>query len=278
LEAYAEVAHYGKQAIDGAAAWRLTDDAGRVVGSGSFPRVTVAQGGVTGLGDIRVPLAGFKKAAHLKLTVELRGTEVREIAQARNDWNLWVYPETVNTLAPAGVLVTTTWQAATSALAQGKRVLLHSPQGGAMLPARFLPIFWSKAWGGPSFTGQPSNMGVLCDPAHPALADFPTAMHSDFQWWELAEASHAFILNDTPQGFRPIVQVIDDFHRNYKLGTVIEAAVGTGKLLATSYDLSRDLEQRPVARQLLYSLMNYAAKFEPKAMLTAEEIGKIAGR
>jgi hypothetical protein len=271
FEAHAEVAHYGKRALDGVAEWRLADDSGRVDHAGEFPSVKVAQGAVTALGEIRVPLAEFHKAAHLKLTIALRGAEVR------NDWNLWVYPDAVPTETPAGVTVATTWEAARDALAQGKRVLLHSPQGTALQPSRFLPIFWSKAWGGQSFTGQPSNMGILCDPAHSALAGFPTAMHSDFQWWELSEGSRVFVLNDTPQELRPIVQVIDDFHRGYKLGTVIEAAVGPGKLLATSYDLSSNLEQRPVARQLLHSLLNYAASFAPKVKLAPADIEKLIG-
>jgi hypothetical protein len=142
---------------------------------------------------------------------------------------------------------------------------------------RFLPIFWSKAWGSGSFTTQPAAMGILCDPAHPALARFPTAMYSQWQWWELTESSHAVILNDTPAAFRPIVQLIDDFHRNHKLGAVFEASVGKGSLLATSFDLSTSLDTRPVARQLLYSLQEYARsdKFHPAQALSLDDLDKL---
>lgn len=271
FEARAEVAHYGKLPIDGAAArWRMTDDAGRTVRHGEFPRTDIPVGSVTALGEIRAPLAGI--AGHLTLTVEIPGTE------ARNDWSLWVYADSVSTDPPAGVTVATTWDAAREALAQGRRVLLHSVAGPAMEANRFLPIFWSKAWGGPSFTAQPSHMGILCDPRNPALAQFPTQSYEDFQWWDLTENSRVFVLNGTPTGFRPIVQVIDDFHRNYKLGAVFEAAVGPGKLLATSFDLTNKLDERPVAKQMLHSLLVYAGRFEPAARLTPENLESIIGR
>lgn len=269
FEALAEVANYGPSDLDGAGIWRLADDSGRIVGQGEFRHAALQQGVVTALGDIRVPLGAIRGAAHLRLTVG--------VPQASNSWSLWVYPDAVSTDPPPGVVVTTTWEAARDALAQGTRVLLHTPQSTALEPTRFLPIFWSKAWGGPSFTQQPAHMGILCDPKHPALADFPTAMHSDFQWWELAEGGRVFVLNDTPQGLRPIVQVIDDFHRGYKLGSVFEASVGPGKLLAVSYDLSTNLDQRPVARQLLHSLLHYAASFAPKVSVTPDQLAKIIG-
>ena len=269
FEARAEVANYSPSDLDGAGMWRLADDSGRVVEHGDFPGAPMKEGAVTALGSIRVPLGEIRGATHLKLTVG--------VPNASNSWNVWVYPDAVSTDPPPGVTVATTWEAARAALAQGRRVLLHTPQGSALEPTRFLPIFWSKAWGGPSFTQQPAHMGILCDPKHPALADFPTAMHSDFQWWELAEGGRVFVLNDTPQALRPIVQVIDDFHRGYKLGSVFEAAVGPGKLLAVSYDLSSSLDQRPVARQLLHSLLHYAAEFAPEVSLTPDAVAKIIG-
>jgi hypothetical protein len=279
--AQAEIAHYGREAIpNAAAAWSLTDDGGRVLHAGDFPRATVALGSVTPLGEIRLPLAEFKTATHLKLAIALRGP-LRGDAAA-NDWDLWVYPAAVNTQPPAEVLVTTALDApARARLAQGGRVLLHTPlhtpKSAGLLPIRFLPIFWSKAWGSGSFTTQPAAMGVLCDPAHPALAQFPTAMYSQWQWWDITESSHAFILNDTPTAFRPIVQLIDDFHRNHKLGAVFEASVGPGSLLATSFDLTTNLDTRPVARQLLYSLQEYARgdRFHPSQALSLDQLDKL---
>ena len=48
-----------------------------------------------------------------------------------------------------------------------------------------------------------------------------------------------------------MVQVIDNFARNHKLGNVFEARVGDGRLLVCTIDLFEHLEQRPAARQFL---------------------------
>jgi hypothetical protein len=82
---------------------------------------------------------------------------------------------------------------------------------------------------------------------------------------------------ETPPGFRPIVQVIDDFHRAHKLGAVFEARVGSGKLLAVSLDLRTNLGERPAARQLLYSLLRYAAsdRFDPQQTLSLAVVEKL---
>jgi hypothetical protein len=174
--------------------------------------------------------------------------------------------------APAGLLVTRSFDgAARERLAEGGRVLLlASPQE---VPVHFLPVFWSLTW----FKQQPGVLGVLCDPKHPALAEFPTDRQTGFQWWDVLEGSAAFLLDDTPAGFRPLVQVIDDFHRNHKLGAVIEARVGKGRLLAASLDLSSNLDERPAARQLRYSLERYAAgdRFQPSQEMTPAAVERL---
>jgi len=268
--ARAEVAHYGHEPLANAAStWSVIDDAGAVVRSGKFPAVTLPLGTVTALGEIHLPLDSVTQAAHWKISIQIAGTEFR------NDWDLWVYPPPSPVPAPAGVLVKTALDAgARAALDQGRKVVLLVPpqqKGETLLPMRFLPIFWSNGW----FNNQPGTMGILCDPQHPALAEFPTFAHESWQYWELTEGSHAFILDQAPFGFRPIIQVIDDFHRNHRLGAVIEAAVGKGKLLAVSFDLTTALDQRPVARQLLRSLLDYAAsdRFAPKQTLSLSGIG-----
>ena len=69
-----------------------------------------------------------------------------------------------------------------------------------------------------------------------------------------------------PASLRPVVQVVDDWLTNRKLGLLLEVKVGNGKLLLCSIGLKTDLEHRPVARQLLVSLKRYVAsnEFAPK--------------
>lgn len=40
--------------------------------------------------------------------------------------------------------------------------------------------------------------------------------------------SRPIILDEMPQDFRPIVQPIDNFERNHKLGLIFETKVGKG--------------------------------------------------
>jgi hypothetical protein len=252
--AKAEVAHYGERDTTNAGVtWSLGDSSGR------FPSVTIRQGEVTPFGEIRVPLAGVKAPARLRLTVAIDGTS------ARNQWDIWVYPPVADTAASGDITVAHSYDAATrQALASGKKVLLLWPVNRASagtLPNTFLPVFWSLSW----FQQQAGTLGILCDPRHPALAAFPTEAHSNYQWWDVTQPSRAFILDATPAEFRPIVQVIDDFHRNHKLGGVFEAAVGAGKLLVSGFDLETDLEHRLAAQQLRASLLEYmrGAGFAP---------------
>ena len=88
-------------------------------------------------------------------------------------------------------------------------------------------------------------MSILCDPKHPLFAQFPTEFYSNWQWYDLIQNSRSLILDDTPADFRPLVQVIDNFARNHKLGSVFEARVGKGKLLVCAIDLTSELADVP---------------------------------
>ena len=88
-----------------------------------------------------------------------------------------------------------------------------------------------------------------------ALAEFPTDYYTNWQWWELLQYSKPVIM--TPFGVKPIVRVIDDWALCRDLGLVFEMKVGKGKVLVCAIDILNDLESRPVARQLKYSLLEY---------------------
>ena len=261
--ARAQLAHYGKERLVRAVAeWTARDGNGHLLGSGKLPPANIDVGTVASLGDLKLPLSSIIRATKIRITLRLAGTE------RRNHWDIWAYPDSRQEPAPADVLITTSLdEAASRKLAGGGKVLLLWPPGKVgenTLNMEFLPVFWSVIW----FKNQArssTTMGILCDPSHPALADFPTDSHSNWQWWELTQAARALILDDTAPGFRPIVQVIDDFHRNHKLGAVFEASVGKGKILVSSLDLVSDLDKRPVARQLKRSLLEYMSspRFAP---------------
>ena len=316
FSAEAEISHFGPHDLRGARpVWSVKDQQGKPVASGTLPTRDLATGTRAPLGRIEVPLA--KAAAPAKLTVSValadspfanaweiwvypspplppgegRGEGVRGHGQGKgtvgNRENAGSHALSQSPLTitlprmergpQVGVLQMSRWDEATkSALAGGKRVLLFAAGGSPQysLPGRFLPVFWSPVW---FPTQKPNTMGILCDPKHPALARFPTESYSNWQWYDLLNHSQTLILDETPPGFRPIVEVIDNFARNHKLGVIFETRAGKGRLLVCGIDLPGLAGKQPAARQLFESLYAYASSeaFHPAAQIPAETLEKL---
>ena len=69
---------------------------------------------------------------------------------------------------------------------------------------------------------QPGTMGIFCDPTHPALADFPTEMHSNWQWWNICKNATTMELDSLKNNMQPIVRMVDNFYKNRNLGLLFE--------------------------------------------------------
>ncbi len=273
LTAVAEISHFGRADLSAAVPeWSIRDEKGLTVASGAMPPRAIPGNTLSPLGTISASLA--KAAAPCKLTasVSIRGTPIG------NSWDIWVYPAKVDIAPPKDLILSHHWNdEVKTALARGGRVLLFATSKNThSLRGHFRPVFWSPVW----FPQQdPNTMGILCDPTHPALADFPTEFHSNWQWFELQDRSRSFILDDTPADYRPMVIVMDNFARNHKLGLIFEARVGRGRLLVCGIDLPALAEKQPAARQLLASLERYAGsdRFAPPSALSVDALGKILG-
>ena len=268
-----EAAHYGEQALPaGTVQWELRDSQqGRDLARGQLDVHTVPTGGVTPLGAITVPLENIREPVEARLTARFAGSE--------NHWPLWVYPPADVEPEPAGVLVTGTFDdAAIQALKSGDKVLLlaHGVKNPYAMRTGFESVYWSAGWWGNKF----SSLGLLCDPSHPALSAFPNQGTADWQWHALCAAATTFDLTGAPADFRPIVQLVPDFHFNTLLGQVFEAKVGGGSLLVCGYDLSTNLDQRPAARQFRTSLFRYARgeRFRPAVELPLAWVEVRCGR
>ena len=259
-----EIAHYGAAPLANARPWwRVEDSAGKAVAQGRFDTLTIPLGKNTPLGRIDASLAGLPAPGQYTLVVGLDGTQVE------NDWRFWVYPADVASEAPADVLVTPSWNAAEQRLAAGGKVL-YLPRKADLdwtsPPLADVPVFWNRLMN----PGWGRMLGLSIDARHPALAGFPTASHFEWQWSELVTGARAMNLDQLPRALAPIVQPIDDWNRNYKLGALFEAQVGPGRLMVSTFDLAGKLATRPVARQLRRSVLDYMASsaFAPKATLT----------
>ena len=276
LEAPIEVAHFGPRPLRGAVAeWKVVDEAGTALAAGQLlPKDIPIDNGIS-LGNLSVPLLTFGAPGRFKLVVALDGTPFE------NDWDFWVYPSGQADPPLEGVTLARELNAGTLAVLQagGKVFLVARPD--RVLPdpklgkveLGFSSIFWNTAWTGRQ---APHTLGIVCDPKHAALSGFPTDNHTNWQWWYLLAPGHAaaMILDQLPPGFKPIVQVIDDWFTARRLGLVFEARVGKGKLLVSSIDLETGLETNLVARQLRSSLLRYMTsdRFDPQTEITVEQL------
>lgn len=254
-----QVAHYGPTDLtDARVTWTVQDDRGRRIAGEAFDPVTLEQGTVCEVNMFSLPLSDVAAPQKLTIALAIDGTPYR------NEYPIWVYPQKPDTRTPEGVLVSRRFTAAQTQqhLAAGGKVLLlprletlpHS------VPGAFQTDFWSPMFAQSAVRRglelPPGTLGILCDAAHPALAGFPTEVHSNWQWWHLVKNSRPIILDDTDNAYRPIVQVIDNIARNHKLGLLFETRFGPGKLLVCAIDLPGQ-QDRPTGRQLLHSLLRY---------------------
>ena len=269
FSAKAEVAHFGPTDLKGIQPeWTIRSENGQLIANGSLATLNLVTGKLNELGEINAQLNKATAPGKFTVTVSLKNTSFS------NSWDIWVYlPPSLSTL-PNNVTVSHRWDEATrNALADGKRVILFPDTLDSMqyLIGSFLPVFWSPIM----FHAIPNTMGITCDPRNPLFSLFPTDAYSNWQWWNLIQGSKTIILNDTPAGFRPLIQVIDNFARNYKLGNVFEARVGKGSLMVCSLNL-RD-EKLPETASFLKSLYVYVGSnsFKPTQELNLSTLDKI---
>lgn len=270
FKATVDLAHFGSTDITNAqVVWIIKDEHGKIVDKGKLKTINVATGKLTPLGDINASLVSATVPCKLTVTISLDGTKFS------NEWNIWAYPAKVEPRPSVDVTVCDKWEVAKEMLEKGKKVVFfaHKITTPTSFPGKFLPVFWSPVW----FPMQkPNTMGLLCEPNHSLFAKFPTEFYTNWQWYNLMEHSRLFILNETPASYRPIVQVIDNFERNDKLGVVFEAKVGNGKLLVCGIDLTA-VPDDASSRQFLASLYAYTGSeaFNPTQELRQKILDKL---
>ena len=122
---------------------------------------------------------------------------------------------------------------------------------------------------------SPGTLGILTRPEHPLFRDFPTEMHTNWQWFPIIKESHPLVLDNFPKDYKPIVQVIDNIERNHKLGLVMEWKVGKGKLLVCMSDLEKAAKY-PEGKAFYASVLDYmrSADFNPSSEITIDELQK----
>lgn len=270
-----EIAHFGADILKvNSSSWILKTKDGEVIANGELRHNEIPVGNCFKLGTVSTPLSGIDKATQLTMEVTT--------GEYSNSWNLWCYPSENKVLESNDEVLITDCMTdeALKKLNEGGKVLLSLRKGtlpadmGGDIKIGFSSIFWNTAW----TLGQgPHTLGILCNPEHPALSDFPTEYYSDYQWWDAMSHSNAIEIAKVSENINPVVRVIDDWFTNRPLALLFEVKVGNGRLMVSGIDLWDNLENRPEARQLLFSLKKYMSgdTFNPVVEVSLDDIKKM---
>jgi hypothetical protein len=263
FEARVEIAHFGRQPLRNAEILcRVTNSKGQVLRQEKMTMDEINIGNGIVVGVFAMDLNDISEAQKLRFEVLISGTSFK------NKWDFWVYPSQKE-VDKGNVMITDKLDKnAEATLKKGGSVLLLTygkvaKDKGAQVAIGFSSIFWNTAW---TNNQAPHTLGILCNPEHPLFKGFPTEYHSNWQWWDPVTHSQAMIINDLPVELKPLIQPIDTWFENRRLALAFEAKCNKGKLMVCSINMKDSIDQRPVTKQLLSSVLNYmnSEKFDPQ--------------
>lgn len=213
----------------------------------------------------------------LKLTLAVH-VESSNAPKACNHWDYRVYPQEQEMPDAKDVYITDTLDAmAHRVLDKGGKVLILAAgkvKMGDDVRQAYLPVFWNTSW----FKMRPPHTtGAYIDNRHPLFRNFPTDDWANLNWWELLNRAQVMNLRAFPKDYQPAVQPIDTWHISRKLGMMVEAKVGNGKLLMTTMDLTSDLDKRLVACQMRKAILLYmmSQDFAPSIEVDEQVIAEL---
>lgn len=283
IQAKVKVANYGGSSLKGKKLkWHLAEDEG-VLNIFSYDEGLVDVGELNGVFHVQQP-------TKLLLTLNIEGTE------ARNSYELWVYPK--KALEKKGVIIAKDLnQEVVKVLEKGGKVLWMPTASSHFVaaddtlsqvdnatPYTVGGLFQTDYWNYRMFKTicesnkkkiSPGTLGILTNPEHPIFKGFPTEMHTNWQWFPVIKESHPLVLDNFSKDYRPIIQVIDNIERNHKLGLVMEWKVGAGKLLVCMSDLEKAAKY-PEGKAFYQSVIDYmrSVDFNPQVEMTASDLLK----
>ena len=242
--------------------------------------------------DVKIP----SRKVVLTLDIDYGRYDAR---RHRNTYDLWIYTTEKNLdIYKEGVVITSDLtDEVAKKLEKGAKVLWMPTtsknfvafadtisQAGNATPYTVGGLFQTDYWNYRMFkticennkkTVSPGTLGILTNPKHPIFCDFPTEMHTNWQWFPVIKDSHPLVLDNFAKDDKPIVQVIDNIERNHKLGLVMEWKVGAGKLLVCMSDLEKASEY-PEGRAFYESVLSYmrSPEFAPQSEITIAGLRK----
>lgn len=273
FEASIEIANFGPSPIQHAVIeWSASYKDGIIIACEDLKPFTIPLGNnIKGI-EFKLPLHTVIAPAEIVITVVIKGTKYI------NNWSIWVFKDELNLDTPKGIEIAHSMKEAFSKLEAGKKVLFlpkHEDLLVNEVGLGFTSIFWNTQW----TNGQkPHTLGILCDPKESVFNNFITDSHSNWHWFDLIKASRPLVLNAFSSELKPLIQVIDDWNENRKIGLLFEGKVGTGKLIMCSINLEENMGNRLVAKQLLFSLIKYMESddFDPQNEISLKQLESIS--
>ena len=256
----------------------LKDASGEIIYS-KEEKINAPIGALSSVANLNIDLPKVEVAQKMTLEIDCGA------ADGANIYSLWIYKNNENLEEEEDFkLVTEIDNRLYRLLRRGQKVLLI-PNKDQLKEQSLKGLFMTDYWNYRMFRQicvsqnvevSPGTLGLLIKPEHAALKGFPTSFHTDMQWYSIIKESRPLILDNLKNLKEPVVQVIDNFERNHKLGLILECKVGKGSLLICMSDLLA-LTKYPEAKALYNSLVNYikSNKFNPEYSCSEEELEKL---
>jgi hypothetical protein len=267
-----EIANFGAGPIHNAVVeWSASYKDGEIIACQDLKPFTIPVGNNIKVIEFNLPLHTVISPAEIVITVIIKGTKYI------NNWSIWVFKDELSSEIPKEIKVAHSLKEAFSQLEAGKKVLFLPNEKELKandVGLGFTSIFWNTQW----TSGQkPHTLGILCNSQKPVFNKFITDSHSNWHWFDLITASKPLVLNDFSPELKPLIQVIDDWNENRKLGLLFEGRVGNGELIMCSINLERNIGDRPVAKQLLFSIIKYmeSQDFHPENEISLKQLESI---
>ena len=245
--------------------WQTAFDSGEII--------TSTPVGLTDIGEITIQMPSLKIPQ--QYTLSLEGDD----GTTKNHYDFWVYPRELSD--PKDIYVTSNLNNALLWLEQGKKVLL-TPDSLTVANASLPPLFTTDFWNYRMFRTlsdhvesepSPGTLGLYINDSHPSLRLFPTGKHTDWQWYPIVANSRPLIIDRLPADVDPIIEVIDNVERHYRLSLMLECNVGKGKLIILSTNMDK-ASKYPEGQWLLQSIKEYMASkdFKPNLSLEPKQV------
>lgn len=237
--------------------WRLSDEQGNNLYCG-HEKIYISNGqNYFDICKINIQLPSCQKPQTLKLILK------SEDLKTENCYNIYVFPKLKLPDLDKFYIFETLNDEAKKALEKGRRILLirNPKQVENAIKGCYCTDFWcypmfksiSQSMGMPEPIG---TMGLVIQNNHSALAQFICEKFTTPQWWEIVTNSCSEILDEDYEGKNIIIQTIDNFERNHRLGLLYEYSCYEGQVVVCNCDIEK-LKQSIEGRQFIYSLLSY---------------------